>query len=130
MSQYQGAFQLTREAGEDLSSKQFYFVEQQTDGDFIAGTGPTAKIQGIVQNAPTSGKAARVALLGAGTSKLVVKTSVEGNIVIGNKLTSTSDGRGENCDAGTDEAFVTALEAASADGTVIEVRLDAAGGYV
>ncbi len=129
MSQYQKAFTTTRAAGEDLSSDQFRFVKQEADGDFIGAAGPTDEVQGVLQNNPTSGQAARVALLGAGTSKLVVKTSAAGNIVPGNRLTSTSDGRGELCDANTDRAYVTAMESASADNTVIEVRLDATFNY-
>ena len=130
MAQYQGAFSTSREAAADLSTRQFRFVKFDGNDRALLGITATDPIQGILQNKPKAlGKASRIFLLGAGSSKLVVKTSSAGNIAAGDKLTCTTDGRGEKANNAADGTFVTAMQGATADDTEIEVRLDVSADY-
>src|SRR5882672_7833240 len=60
----------TRKAGADLSTHQFKFVKLNNSGDVILCAAVTDKPYGILQNAPTSGQAASVMLLGVSKLKM------------------------------------------------------------
>ena len=52
-------------AGEDLSAKQYHFVKiDNGDGDVVAVSAATDRPIGVLQNAPTSGQAADVLIVG------------------------------------------------------------------
>lgn len=67
-------FSQTREAGEDLSAKQYYFVTLNSSGQVILPTATTDVPYGILQNAPGSLEAAHV--MRVGVSRLVVGGSI------------------------------------------------------
>jgi hypothetical protein len=59
------AVKVTRTAGEDLSAAQFKFVKLDNgDGTVKAVDGATDRPFGVLQNAPTSGQAAEVCIVG------------------------------------------------------------------
>lgn len=81
---------LTREAGADLSTKQYYIVKLDTNGKVVLASASTDKILGVLANAPVSGDPAVVRLINSvGTFK--VKTANAG-IAQGARLTSDSSG--------------------------------------
>lgn len=65
---------VTRQAGEDLSAKQYYFVTLNSSGQVILPTATTDVPYGILQNAPGSLEAALV--MRVGTSRVVVGGSI------------------------------------------------------
>lgn len=115
MSSYNQPRIKTFEAGEDLSSYQYCFVELGTSDDQVVRAGAGEKTIGILQNAPTSGKRAEVAMLGGG-GLLKLDEAVSGQ----NLLTPTAASQGEVCDAADEWCGAIALED-GADGDVIEV---------
>lgn len=107
MSFNEALTEITLAAGADLSAKQYFIVKVDSSGDAVlAGDGEAAI--GILQNKPTSGDAATVAVSGvskceAGASitagALVssdasgnVVTAATGDIVLGKALASADDG--------------------------------------
>ena len=116
MSQSVGVLDITFKAGEDLSAKQYYFVKLDASGNVVACGANEVSI-GILQNAPASGRAARVRLLG--TSKLVMSETCDE----GEALTSTATGTGEVVDLADEYAGAIALESAGAADEIIEVLI-------
>jgi hypothetical protein len=116
MSQAVGALDITFKAGADLSTKQYYFVKLDVNGDVVA-CGLNGVSIGILQNIPAIGRAARVRVLG--TSKLVMGEACDE----GEALTSTSTGVGEVVDLADEYAGAIALEAAGAIDEIIEVLI-------
>jgi hypothetical protein len=117
MSQSVRGFERTGTAGEDLSSKQFYIVQLAADGDIEVGEGATDLIVGVLQNAPESGQPATYRFLG--TTKVVAA----GSISIGDWVTTDSAGKAVATTTDGNITIGRALEAASADGDIIEVQL-------
>lgn len=111
---------VTFEAGQDLSSSQFYFVTVASDGQ-IDPTGDGAYANGVLQNDPAAaGRAATVQI--DGISKVVASAA----ITVGAAVSSTAAGKAVTAATG-DVILGTALEAASADGDIIAVHLEARG---
>lgn len=81
-------------AGEDLSSKQYTFVKFGSDNETVLSCAANERAIGILQNDPTSGGAAEVALPGGGANLKVSEA-----VSLGNLLTSTAAGLGEVADA-------------------------------
>jgi len=73
-------------AGADLSALQFTAVILGSDKAVVGATTTTAPIIGILQNKPTSGQAAAVAVMG------VAKAKAGGTWGSGDKLTATTGG--------------------------------------
>ena len=75
-------------AQSDLSAKQFYALQliSGTDFGFNLATAATQKPAGILQNKPTSGKAADACFVG------ISKAVAGGTIHVGDKVTATSTG--------------------------------------
>jgi len=116
---------LSMEAGEDLSSSQYYAVQIDATAREVkvAGT-PAAEgthVLGVLQNKPTEGLAASIAT--AGTSRLTMAA----NCSIGEKIMSSS-GKGTPVDGDTKSVIGIALSAnAEGDGGVIEVLITPGG---
>lgn len=113
-------------AGESFAAKQYYAVEVSTANNtvYVAGAGATEgnHCVGVVQNKPSSGEAASVAI--GGTSKLVMAANCD----IGEKIMSDGNGKGTPVDADQKSVIGIALEANTAgDGGVIEVLLTPGG---
>lgn len=117
MSQQIADFERTGTAGEDLSAKQYYIVQLDASGNIEVGEGATDLLVGVLQNKPESGEAALYRFLG--TSKVVASAA----IAIGAWVTSTAAGKAVTTTTDGDITIGRALEAASADGDIIEVQL-------
>lgn len=62
----------SREAGADLSTKQYYVVKTDANGKYILASAATDAIRGVLVNAPKSGETADVANInGSGTFKVL-----------------------------------------------------------
>lgn len=116
---------ITRKADADLSAKQYFGVKlTAANGCDLAGASDAAggeAVVGVLQNKPTSGKAAEV--LTRGMTKVVAG----GAFAVGDPLKTTAAGKfvkatGEA--AGTlVHVVATAFEAAAADGDIVEAQL-------
>ncbi|MFN8533856.1 MAG: hypothetical protein U0556_09935 [Dehalococcoidia bacterium] len=106
-------------AAADLSAKQFYFVEIVSGGVNVCSAAADRAI-GILQDAPKSGEAARVRILGR--SKLV--TNGSGTQIAAGDAVGPADG-GKGVKKATADYSMSALAdgASAADGTVISVLL-------
>lgn len=84
-------------AGADLSAKQFYAVKlDSTEGQVVACAGTTDKPIGILQNAPTSGAEAVVAISG------VSKVNSDAALALGDTIGTAADGQLATYVNGTD----------------------------
>lgn len=110
-------FERSRAAGESLASAQFYIVQQNASGDIEIGEGATDLLVGVLQNAPASGEQATYRFLG--TSKVVAS----GAISIGDWVTSDASGKATTTTTDKDVVVGRALQAAAADGDIIEIQL-------
>ena len=62
----------SREAGADLSTKQYYIVKTDANGKCILATAATDALRGVLVNAPKVGDTADVAIVnGSGTFKVL-----------------------------------------------------------
>jgi hypothetical protein len=111
---------VTLEAGQDLSSSQFYFVAVAADGQVDpAGAGVYA--EGVLQNDPdAAGLAANVQISG------ITKVVAGGAVSVGDAVASNASGKAATAGSG-DTVLGTALEAATADGDIIAVLFQPRG---
>ena len=120
MSQAIGTLDKSFISGEDLTAKKYYAVYLSGDQTVsLCATGHLNAV-GILQNDPNTGEGALVRL--EGTSKAVAS----GAIAVGTRVVATADGKiASVAAAGADEQDVigVALEAAAADGDIIEIAL-------
>lgn len=90
-------FKISLEAGEDLSGKQFYFVEiNTTTGKAEVCDAATDIPIGVLQNKPESGQTAEIMVLG------VSKVSSDAALSIGNWIGPSADGQADAKTIGTD----------------------------
>jgi len=107
---------VTLEAGQDLSSSQYFFVAVAADGQ-VDPAGDGAFAEGVLQNDPdAAGKAASVQIDG------ISKVTAAGAISVGDAVSSAASGKANTAASG-DVILGTALGAATADGDVISVLL-------
>jgi hypothetical protein len=90
---------VTRPAGADLTAKQFYFVELDTDGTVDVPSAAGQRVYGILQNKPNTGEEASILVFG------VSKVHMSGAINEGEFVSTAADGRGR---ASTAQASGTA----------------------
>ena len=107
----------TKLASEDLSEKQFYIMQMDSDGNMEIAESATDLILGVLQDKPESGQAGTYRH--AGTSKVVASAA----IAIGADVTTTSAGKAVTTTTQGDKVIGIALEAAAADGDIIEIQL-------
>lgn len=86
----------SRKAGADLSAKQFYFVKLDSSGDVVVCAAVTDIPYGVLQNAPASGEAASVCIIG------ITKVNGDADLTKGNQIGTASDGQAAAYAAGTD----------------------------
>jgi hypothetical protein len=111
-------------ASADLSSKQYHFVKMSGNNTVTVCAAITDLPIGVLQNTPTSGQAAEVALFG------ITKVKADGTLAAGNIIGTSADGQADAIAAGTDTTVYTmgiALNAAAA-GDVVEMFLNATAG--
>jgi len=109
--------------GEDLSSNQYRFVKFHTTADQVVAIDAATDIPcGVQMNAPESGEAVDVAMIGGGA-----KLEVDAGIAAGNFIGSGADGKGEKVSAGSGTlccAIADAMSSStSSSGDVIPVVL-------
>lgn len=107
----------TKEAGEDLSEKQFYIVQMDSSGDMEVAEGATDLLLGVLQDKPESGQAGTYRH--KGTSKVIASAA----IAIGAYVTTNNAGKAVTTTTQGDAVIGMALEAAAADGDIIEIQL-------
>ena len=107
-------------AAGNLSTLQDTFVKA-TAAHTVGGAGAGEKAIGVLKNAPdAAGKAARVQLIGRTQVKVNANSP---NIAVGDWIKSGANGVGVQSTTNKDTVLALALEAASADGVIIEVLL-------
>jgi len=109
---------LSREAGADLSAKQFYAGALNSSGELVLGAAGTAL--GIIQDKPKDNTTGRLRLQGISPA-IVNGNSV--NIAVGDPLKSDSNGLLVKAATDKDRVVAIALQAATADGIYIDVLL-------
>lgn len=108
---------ITFKAAADLSSYQYHFVYLSA-ANTVNVAGANAKTIGILQNKPdAAGESALVRVMG--TSQLVAGEA----FAVGKYITAKSDGHGEIADAAGEHVGAYAVEAAGAEGDLVEVLL-------
>ena len=121
MAYQQAQTNITLKAGADLSAKQYFFVKIDANGDAVlAGNGQNAI--GILQNAPTEGEAANIAV--AGVSKVIIgdTTSLDSGVVI------SSDANGKaTLGVSTDFALAILIEDTTANDDVVSCLIQKTG---
>lgn len=85
-----------KEAGGDLSSKQYHFVKLNSSGQVVICSGVTDIPHGVLQNAPAQGQTAEVMCLG------VSKVVSDGVVGVGALVGTSADGQAAAYVAGTD----------------------------
>lgn len=107
---------ISRNAGADLSAKQYYVVKTDASGDIVLASAATDAILGVLQNKPASGDTADVALInGNGTGKVLLG----GNVSKDAYLTANGNGEAIATTTSGNRVFGRAL-AAGSDGDIIE----------
>jgi hypothetical protein len=107
---------ITREAGADLSAKQFRFVEIASDEQVDAVSSAGGSAIGVLQNDPSAaGRAATIAVAG------VTKVVAGGTVAAGNKV--QSDASGDAILAASADHVLGRALTGGADGELIEVLL-------
>lgn len=102
-------------AAADLSAKQYHFVKLASATTVNVCTGITDVPIGILQNAPTSGQAAEIAIFG------ISKVVADGTLAAGNIIGTSADSQADAITRGSDATVTVmgiAIEAASAGETV------------
>mgnify|MGYP003133905194 CR=1 FL=1 len=115
-----GSVVITLEANADLSSKQYHFVEVDSNGKVGACNAATDRPIGVLQNKPSaSGQAASVLVMGV--SKIVSDAALDENNLIG----PSADGQADKKIPGTDTSeflcgtMLTATGGAGEIGTAV-----------
>jgi len=119
MSQALGVLDVTFEAGEDLSDKQYSFVYLSADNTVSACTTGHLDAIGVLQNKPVAGEAAVVRVLGL--SKVVSG----GTIAVNNRVVSDTDGKAaaEATPSDTEQKILGVAVEGAATGDIFEILL-------
>ena len=122
MATEQSIWRETFEAAEDLSDYQYHFVGISSAGKAQLLNAEDEVAVGILQNAPESGQAAEVMLLGK--SKLVANAALAvGKYVKPEYVSGTDCGKGDDAGAWWDTARGMVVEAAGAEDDLCSVIL-------
>lgn len=107
-------------AGADLSASQYRAVKGNGSGNYILASVAGERVVGVVQNKPTSGKAATIAV--RGITKMVAGAALALNA----EVMTDNQGRAVLATAGL-QILGRAVIAAGAAGEIISVALDSRG---
>lgn len=117
MSQANQGLWLSRVANSDLSAKRYYAMKLVAGNLVDLADGTADYVIGWLQNKPIAAKIASVAVGGSGTCKAIAGgVCTEGGLLKVTNAGKVVDGGGSG-----DKNFAIALEAAAADGDIIEV---------
>jgi len=111
----------TRPSARDLSSYQYHAIQQVNQTYDYVDTSSTGICNGILQNAPTA--TAQAAEIATGGSSLMIVDGNSPNISVGSFIGSNSSYHGVAVSSDKDQYFAVAMEASTADGDLIEVKL-------
>lgn len=117
MSQSIKDVEKTWPAAADLSTKRYFIVKQNSSKQVALGAAATDSLIGVLQNKPKQGEGALVRF--GGTSKVVASAAIS----VGARVTSTAAGKAVATTTTNDTVIGIALEAAGADGDIIEIQL-------
>lgn len=120
MATQQNTQLISQLAGADLSGSQFLFVKESAAKTVNVCSAITDEALGVLQNKPTQGQAASVAIDGT------AKVKAGGVIAFGAKVAPMASGKAQVA-ASTQFPRGIALEAAAADGDLIEIALIPSG---
>lgn len=115
MSQSIKDVERTWPAGADLSTKKYFLVKLNSTKQAILGAAATDSLIGVLQNKPKLAEAGLVRF--GGTSKVVAG----GAIAVGARVTTNAAGKAIATTTAADTVIGQAVEAAAADGDVIEI---------
>lgn len=105
-------------AENDLSAKQFYFVELGTNaGEVDVCDGATDRVVGVLQNKPEAGEAAAVMMYGI--AKVVASAAITKGATVG----TTNAGKAVAKTADADLVAGIALTTVTTDGELVQVLL-------
>ena len=108
----------SQQAGEDMTTKQYYIVQLDAAGLIEVGEGATDLLVGVLQNKPDAGETALYRFLG--TSKV----KAGGAVGVGAWVTTDSAGKGVATTTDGDIVIGRHIgTAAAADGDLMEVQL-------
>ncbi|MFI2837553.1 DUF2190 family protein [Mycolicibacterium sp. PDY-3] len=108
----------SREAGADLSTKQYYVVKTDSNGKYVLASAATDAIAGVLVNAPKLGETADVANInGSGTFKV----AAGGTIAKDAYLTTDANGKAIATTTTGNRVFGRAV-AAAVSGDIVEYR--------
>lgn len=124
MSQSNVAPERTGVAGEAMTTKKYYIVQLDASGNIEVGEGATDLLVGVLQNKPAAGAPAIYRF--GGTSKVVAA----GVIAIGAWVTSDANGKAVATTTDGDITVGRALQAAGADGDIIEIQMNVQHLYI
>lgn len=112
--------ELNMKAGADQSAKQFFIVKQSAVDTVILTAATTDRPFGVLSNAPKSGQAAEVVV--DGVAKVVSDGSGTA-IAAGDQVGTDASGQAIKCTTNDRPLLGEAMDASSALGTVIRVKL-------
>ena len=122
MATEQAIWKESFEAAEDLSDQQFHFIVLNTSGKVRLPDSEDEVALGILQNAPESGKAAEVTIIGK--SKLVANAALAiGKFVKPEYVGAADAGKGDDAGTWWDTARGMVVEAAGAEDDLCSVWL-------
>jgi hypothetical protein len=107
---------ISLEAGENLSAKQFYFVKMSADNTVVCCAAATDIPIGVLQNKPTSGDHATVRVLGV--SLVAADAALTVPALIGTSADGQADAKTSGADT-TEYAVGQLLVGTSAGGTTV-----------
>jgi hypothetical protein len=117
MATQESTLNITKKAAGDLSAKQYLFMKLSAAQTVDTCSAVTDKSVGVLQNDPSAaGQVAVVAV--AGTTKVIAGAAIAAGALVG----PTAAGKAQTAVA-TQYARGVALEAAGADGDIIEILL-------
>ncbi len=117
------AVKITLPAGGDLSSSQYTFVKVNGSGQAIACSAATDTPIGVLQNAPASGEAATITVVGG--SKVVAGAALDEGAAIGTDSSGKADAKTAGADT-TEYVVGQVISAAGADGEIATAIINCA----
>lgn len=112
---------LSREAGADLSDKQYFVVKTDANGKVVLASAATDAILGVVETPAPQGESVSVAVVnGGGTFKVVAGGTIAKDAL----LTTNSNGQAVSTTTAGNRVFGRALTAAVAGDVVEYLKLN------
>lgn len=122
MATEQRVLDIALEAAEDLSDYQYHFVVRNSSGQARLPDAAGEIAEGVLQNAPESGEAAAIRVIG--DTKIVTNAALTVGKMVSPEYVGAADaGQAQDCGADWKAARGIVLEAASAEDDLATIRL-------